>query len=100
MILMPVNKVVAGGNILIDLTTDTVASSDHILAGKVGHLRDGSQVTGTYAPTYQQKAVTPTRQTQIVEPDEGYDALDQVTVNPIPSNYGLITWDGSVMTIS
>ena len=23
-----------------------------------------------------------------------------VTVNPIPSNYGLITWDGSVLTVS
>lgn len=25
---------------------------------------------------------------------------DNVTVNPIPNNYGLITWDGSVLTIS
>lgn len=23
-----------------------------------------------------------------------------VTVNPIPSNYGLITWNGSVLTVS
>ena len=25
---------------------------------------------------------------------------DYVTVNPIPSNYGLITWNGSTLTVS
>lgn len=43
-----VNKVVtSNGTTLIDLTGDTVTSSDHILSGYVGHLADGSQVTGT-----------------------------------------------------
>lgn len=42
-----VNKVVFGGQTVIDLSTDTVSSSDDILLGKVGHLRDGSVVTGT-----------------------------------------------------
>ena len=23
-----------------------------------------------------------------------------IRINPIPSNYGLITWDGSVLTVS
>ena len=31
---------------------------------------------------------------------EGMRASQDVTVNPIPSNYGLITWDGSVLTVS
>lgn len=26
--------------------------------------------------------------------------LDNVTIAPIPSNYGEITWDGSVLTVS
>lgn len=26
--------------------------------------------------------------------------LDDITINPIPSNYGLITWDGSTLTVS
>ena len=26
--------------------------------------------------------------------------LENIKVNPIPSNYGLITWDGSVLTVS
>lgn len=41
------NKVVFNGQTLIDLSTDTVASASDIVAGKVGHLRDGSVVTGT-----------------------------------------------------
>lgn len=39
------------------------------------------------APQYQSKTVTPTTSQQVVTPDSGYDALDQVTVNAIPSEY-------------
>lgn len=35
----------------------------------------------------QNKTITPTEQTQTVEADTGYDGLDTVTVNPIPSGY-------------
>lgn len=43
-----VNKVVtSNGATLIDLTGDTVTSAAHIMQGYVGHLADGSQVTGT-----------------------------------------------------
>lgn len=45
---MAYNKIVlADGTILIDLTQDTVTSAADIVAGKVGHLADGSIVTGT-----------------------------------------------------
>lgn len=27
-------------------------------------------------------------------------ALTDIRINPIPSNYGLITWNGSVLTVS
>ena len=39
------------------------------------------------APEYQSKTVTPTTSQQTVTPDTGYDALEQVTVNAIPSEY-------------
>lgn len=43
-----VNKVQkSNGEVLIDLSTDTVASAADIIAGKIGHLRDGTVVTGT-----------------------------------------------------
>ena len=41
------NKVTLDGDTLIDLSQDTVASAADIVAGKVGHLNDGTQVTGT-----------------------------------------------------
>jgi len=44
---MSVNKVVCNGNTLIDLSGDTVTDASHIIAGMIGHLANGSQVTGT-----------------------------------------------------
>ena len=41
------NKVVAGNQTLIDLSQDTVTQASHIMSGYVGHLADGTQVTGT-----------------------------------------------------
>lgn len=49
-----------------------------------------------YAGPY---VVTPTRSQQVL-PTSGYAMSDNVTVEPIPSNYGLITWNGAVLTVS
>lgn len=51
-------------------------------------------------PSYEgEYEVTPTQQTQILNTDALY-MRGNVTINPIPSNYGLITWNGSTLTIS
>lgn len=42
---------------------------------------------------------TPTQETQTIEIDH-LTALENIVINPIPSNYGLITWNGSVLTVS
>lgn len=43
-----VNKVaLSNGTTLIDLSQDTVTDASHIMSGYVGHLADGTQVTGT-----------------------------------------------------
>ena len=49
---------------------------------------------------YQDKTVTPGSTAQTVRADPGHNALRSVTVEAIPSNYGKITWDGSVLTVS
>lgn len=41
------NKVTFNNQTLIDLSQDTVTSAEHIVAGRVGHLADGTQVAGT-----------------------------------------------------
>ncbi len=43
--------------------------------------------------------VTPTDK-EITLATSGYTMIDNLTINPIPSNYGLITWDGSTLTVS
>lgn len=43
--------------------------------------------TGIAVNNQANKDVTPSTQTQTVQPDSGYTGLAQVTVNPIPSNY-------------
>ena len=43
--------------------------------------------------------VTPSTETQVL-PIAEFRASQNITVNPIPSNYGLITWNGSVLTVS
>lgn len=42
---------------------------------------------------------TPTDEVQTIEIN-GLRATDNITINPIPSNYGLITWDGATLTVS
>lgn len=42
---------------------------------------------------------TPSEETQIVS-TQGTALLSNITINPIPSNYGLITWNGTTLTVS
>ena len=43
--------------------------------------------------------VTPTNRTQVLSTKDTV-VLDNITINPIPNNYGLITWNGSTITVS
>lgn len=43
--------------------------------------------------------VIPNKQMQVL-PTSGKMLLENVIVKPIPNNYGLITWNGSFLTIS
>jgi len=51
---------------------------------------------GDYTGSYE---VTPSAEIQTL-PTSGKLLTLDVVVNPIPSNYGLITWDGSTITVS
>jgi hypothetical protein len=43
--------------------------------------------------------IVPTSETQII-PTNGMMMVEDIIVDPIPSNYGLITWNGSTLTVS
>lgn len=62
----------------------------------------GTPVARSYEqrPAYEGSYVaTPSAEAQVLE-TKNLRMTDNVTVNPIPSNYGLITWNGSVLTVS
>lgn len=65
---------------------------------------DGGEIGSTTAivPLLQAKTITPSEVEQTVLPDtsSGYFGLSSVTVEAIPSNYGRITWNGHILTVS
>lgn len=70
----------------------------HILGVSSGTLRPAR--VETTAPPYEgEYAVTPGAEAQVLE-TRGLRMTGNVIVNPIPQNYGLITWDGSTLTVS
>lgn len=52
----------------------------------------GDVFTGSYE-------VTPSAETQILETAH-LNMAENLVINPIPNNYGLIMWDGSTITVS
>lgn len=44
-------------------------------------------------------SVVPSGSAQVL-PTAGRAVLADITIEPIPQNYGLITWDGSVLMVS
>lgn len=51
-------------------------------------------------PPYEgETKITPSSETQVLQ-TKNFRMTENVTVNPIPSNYGLITWNGSIITVS
>ena len=64
--------------------------------GLGGTLTMGGSIYPAYdGPT----TVTPNGEVQ-VEHTAGTVLLADIIINPIPSNYGLITWNGSTLTVS
>lgn len=108
---MPNNKVqLSDGTVLMD-TSGVTVTPEVLMQGYTALDKTGAQITGTATAggaivieeddehggkvvhitgdvvKMQSKTVTPTKATQNVTPDAGYNALSGVTVNPIPDNY-------------
>lgn len=68
----------------------------------VNYIDGGEQ--GVFMPIYPDSytgplTVTPSEETQVLQ-TERLTMPGNVVVEPIPSNYGLITWNGSTLTVS
>ena len=66
------------------------------LSGSIYRVVDYNDKIEHYTGEYE---ATPTQDVQIFSTN-GLCMTQDFIVNPIPSNYGLISWDGSVMTVS
>lgn len=59
-----------------------------------------TKVIGQDLPTYTGTTeVTPTTTEQVLDTSNKV-VTRNIVINPIPSNYGLITWNGSTLTVS
>lgn len=64
-----------------------------------GELGVGMAIRKPY-PTYTgETVVTPTTSMQVLN-TELQTLTDNIIINPIPQNYGLVTWNGSFLMIS
>ena len=81
------DKIVLDGELSLNLHLD--GTPDKIL-----------KITEYDLPVYDGIAeITPSQDTQILQ-TSNKTLTRNIVVNPIPSNYGLITWNGSVLTVS
>ena len=78
------------------------AQSVHIVSVTGDEIRPMKAISsgGGSVPVYPGPTeFTPTTETQTIAVS-GYRLKEDITINPIPSNYGLITWDGSTLMVS
>ena len=84
-----------------------ISGSLSLLGSISGNVSDPGKISGgstvpekellhTFQGPY---TVTPSRSQQALS-TEGLKMAQNVVIEPIPSNYGLITWNGSVLTVS
>ena len=82
------------GTVVIAGTLSGVIQAEHSLSGKL-------TIPPIIAPDIYTGDVefTPTQETQYISVG-GKLVPQDITINPIPNNYGLITWNGSSLTVS
>lgn len=87
--------VVLDGDCVLEIPEAADPSLEIALDGEYGvitKVKEGEYYTGPVE-------VTPSPETQTLA-TTGFIMPSDVVINPIPSNYGLITWNGSTLTVS
>ena len=95
--LSPQQEVVLDGELSLDLHIDGDMSLDIPVDGEAETV---IKVTEHDLPVYSgQTEITPSEETQTLQ-TANRTVLQNIIINPIPSNYGKITWNGSTLTVS
>lgn len=92
---MPVTVIEDGSTVEVvqaDESVEVSSSDFNVEVDTTPVIVDGIPYTGPYT-------VTPTRSQQILQTSR-LAMTSNVIVEPIPSNYGLITWNGAALTVS
>lgn len=87
--------VVLDGEYSLTLALDGECGMEAVMDGECGEIikiKEADPYTG-------ETVITPTQETQVLA-TTGLMIPTDIVVNPIPSNYGLITWNGSTLTVS
>ena len=88
--------VVFGGDADLVTQIDGDLALDNLLDGEVGVI---TTIREGYPEYTGETVITPNLETQVLRTAQK-TVLENITINPIPSNYGLITWNGSTLTVS
>ena len=85
---------------MMDKLAGKLSATSQILCGVLSS--DSVTMIGTLSAgcILQDKEVIPSAEEQTITADIGFGGLSSVTISPIPQNYGLITYDGSTITVS
>lgn len=90
-------ELVADGEANLEFLIDgeSCFEEDYVVDGEAGVVLGGGGHPAYTGPT----EFTPTQSVQYAQ-TAGTSVLANIKINPIPSNYGLITWNGSTLTVS
>ena len=90
------NTVVIDGE--LSLLFDEIADCSLIIpeSGEFGVITAMREIYPVYDGPME---ITPTAETQVLDTTMR-SLIDNIVINPIPSDYGKITWNGSTLTVS
>lgn len=94
---MAQDTVILDGELSLDLNNDGDITLDILVDGEAGTV---VKVTEHDLPAYTGPInITPSENTQVLQTADK-TVLQNIVIGSIPSNYGLITWDGTKLTIT
>lgn len=84
------------GTLSVSTTNTYTITHNPTLSGIISKSIDSQPNLNFYNGSY---IFTPNKENQTIETNNKF-LTENIIINSIPSNYGLISWDGSILTVS